>query len=248
MSSDKWTTPSGQTCDLFSDALSQPHLLVAGATGSGKSVLINGLIATALYRHPIDVQGGAQFILIDPKMVSLSKYKNLPHTIAYSDTHDSIINAMKRAEKIMDARFADMQRRGIEDWDGCHLYIFIDELMDLMTTPTTKKQFAPVLQRICQLGRAAKVACIAATQCPLAIVIPTPIRCNFDARFCLRTENAQDSRNIMRRAGAEMLPNPRSAGFAGAYYKRGPEIDLYKIPMIPKDEIQRLIKWWIDQK
>lgn len=244
-----YTAPTGEAYNLFLDMLKQPHLLIAGATGSGKSVTLNGLIATALYRLPFEShERGAQFILIDPKKVSLAKYKTLPHTIAYADTHESIIQAMRKAESIMDARYAEMQRKGQADFTGADLYIMIDEVMDLMTTPATKKQFAPVLQRICQLGRAAKVHAVVCTQCPLREVIPTPIKCNIDARLCLRTENDQDSRNIMRRSGAELLPNPRTAGKAQGYYKNGPEITLYNLPRVPQEEIDGLIAWWKDQK
>ena len=76
----KYTTPTGEYYTLYKDMLSQPHLLIAGATGSGKSVVINGLVYTALYDSPARVQ----FILIDPKRVELVEYKQLPHTIKYA--------------------------------------------------------------------------------------------------------------------------------------------------------------------
>ena len=74
-----YKSPEGAIYPLFEDMLKQTHLLVAGASGSGKSVLVNGIISTALYRFPDEIQ----FILIDPKRVELSQFKNLPHTIGY---------------------------------------------------------------------------------------------------------------------------------------------------------------------
>lgn len=79
-----WTTPSGKFYSLYSSMLEVPHLMIAGATGSGKSVVVNALIYTALYKFPFDTAKGAQLILIDPKRVELSPYKNLPHTIRYA--------------------------------------------------------------------------------------------------------------------------------------------------------------------
>ena len=75
-----YTTPAGQISKLYNDMLNQVHILIAGATGSGKSVAINGIISTALYKAPTEVQ----FILIDPKRVELVDYKNLPHTVKYA--------------------------------------------------------------------------------------------------------------------------------------------------------------------
>lgn len=235
-------TPSGSRYTLFDDMLDQPHLLIAGATGSGKSVVISGLLYNLMYRPPVSYAGGAQFILIDPKKVSLSMYKYLPHTLFYADTHESVIQAMLYGERIMDDRFADMQRRGIRDFDGSDVYIIIDELMDLMTTKSTYRQFGPVLQRIAQLGRAAKVHVIAATQCPLREVIPTAIKVNFDARVGLRTRSAQDSRNIISKSGLETLPR-----YGIGYYMRPGQEQYWKIPYVQDDQTNSLIAFWMNQ-
>lgn len=79
-----YTSPTGMTYNLFTDMLAQPHLLIAGATGSGKSVVINGLVDTLMYRLPFDKEGNAQLILLDPKKVELLQYKFLPHTLAHA--------------------------------------------------------------------------------------------------------------------------------------------------------------------
>jgi DNA segregation ATPase FtsK/SpoIIIE-like protein len=85
-----WNTPTMQYYDLYADMLKQPHLLIAGATGSGKSVIINGIIITALQHSPAAVQ----FILIDPKRVELSEYRTLPHCIEYASEPGTIIAAL----------------------------------------------------------------------------------------------------------------------------------------------------------
>ena len=95
-----WTTPAGAVYDLYADMLQQPHLLVAGATGSGKSVVINGIMHTALFKSPAQVQ----FILIDPKRVELIDYKPLPHTLKYSSEPGEMVQALEYAMEITDRR------------------------------------------------------------------------------------------------------------------------------------------------
>lgn len=223
---------------IYEDMLQQPHLLVAGATGSGKSVLINGVIYTALKDSPND----KQLILIDPKRVELSKYKTLPHCIRYASEPGDMVDALHYAINLTDARYKEMQHAGITDYNGGHVYVIIDELADLMTT--NKKQIMPPLQRLCQIGRAAHVHVVAATQCPLREVIPTPIKVNFDARVGLRTSSKQDSRNILDINGCELLPDPRVTGYGQGYYKNSFGITLYNIPYITPEEINTIIEYW----
>jgi len=228
-----WITPDGRYYDLFADMAAQPHLMIAGATGSGKSVVERGIMHALLYSSPARVQ----FILIDPKKVELIDYINLPHVIRYAADPDDRIDALQQACRIMDARFTEMSKQGAKMYDGPDIYVLIDELADLMTTQ--KRGAAPLIQHIGQLGRAARVHLIVCTQCPLREIIPTSIACNIDARVALRTRNAQDSRNIMQRSGCELLPR-----YGRGYYMRPGELDLYNIPMIPPEEIARLVTWW----
>ena len=232
-----WTTPAGEYSRLYADMLEQPHLLIAGATGSGKSVIINGMIYAAMYDSP----AVNRFILIDVKRVELSDYKRLPHTIAYADDVKSAINALNLALMHTEARYKDMQRRKLRMYDGAHIYVIIDELADLMTT--AKRQAMPLIQRLCQIGRAARVHVVAATQCPLAAVIPTPIKVNFDARVGLRTRSAQDSRNILGMTGCECLPR-----YGLGYYMRPEGIDKYKIPMVADADRLRMVDYWTHTK
>lgn len=228
-----WTTPQGSVYALYKDMLRQPHLLVAGATGSGKSVVINGIMYTALHDSPAAVQ----FILIDPKRVELIDYKTLPHTITYASEPAAMIAALNQAMTITESRYKAMQRRHIKKYDGAALYVIIDELADLMTT--NKRQVQPLLQRLCQIGRAANVHVIAATQCPLSAVIPTQIKVNFDSRVGLRTRSAQDSRNILGVKGCEFLPR-----YGQGYYMTPEGLTLYNIPMQSQDDIDTIVKYW----
>lgn len=231
----KWvySTPEGQYSTLYRDMLEQPHLLIAGATGSGKSVVINGLMYTALYHSP----GAVQFVLVDPKRVELADYKRLPHTLKYASEPEGMMQALDYAMQATERRYGEMQRQRVKKYPGGHIYVVIDELADLMTT--NKRQIQPLLQRLCQIGRAANVHVIAAAQCPLAAVIPTPIKVNFDSRVALRTRCAQDSRNILGRTGCETLPR-----YGQGYYMTPEGLARYNIPLTPEGEINRLVDYW----
>lgn len=232
-----WQTPPGNVYSLYMDMLRQPHLLIAGATGSGKSVVINGIIYTALHSSPADVQ----FILIDPKRVELIDYKPLPHTLMYASEPENMVNALQSTMDITESRYRAMQSAHIKKYTGGAVYVIIDELADLMTT--NKKQVQPLIQRLAQIGRAANVHIIAATQCPLATVIPTPIRVNFDARIGLRTRSAQDSRNILGVTGCELLPR-----YGQGYYMTPDGLTLYNIPMQPQPDMDHLVHYWLHAK
>lgn len=229
----EWRTPPGQVYSLYRDMLKQPHLLIAGATGSGKSVVINGLVYTAMYDSPAAVQ----FILIDPKRVELVDYKPLPHTLMYASEPGEMVEALEKAMEITESRYKAMQRQRVKKYPGGALYVIIDELADLMTT--ARRQVQPLIQRLAQIGRAANVHIIAATQCPLTTVIPTPIKVNFDSRVALRTRSAQDSRNILGLTGCELLPR-----YGQGYYMTPDGLKLYNIPMQPQEDINALVTYW----
>ena len=228
-----YATPAGERSRLYAEMLSQPHLLIAGATGSGKSVVINGIIHAALFNSPAQVQ----FILIDPKRVELVEYKRLPHVLCYASEPDTMITALEYAMALTEDRYKAMQRKRVRMFDGADIYVIIDELADLMTTQ--KRLVTPLLQRLCQIGRAARVHVIAATQCPLATVIPTPIKVNFDARLGLRTRSAQDSRNILGITGCEQLPR-----YGNGIYMTPEGLALYSLQMIPDADRENMIEYW----
>lgn len=232
-----WETPQGAYYNLFADMLQQPHLLVAGATGSGKSVVINGIIATALKDSPAAVQ----FIFIDPKRVELVDYKRLPHTLQYASEPGDMVQALQLAIDTTESRYKAMQRQHVKQYPGGAVYVVIDELADLMTT--NRKAVQPIIQRLAQIGRAANVHIIAATQCPLSAVIPTPIKVNFDSRVGLRTRSKQDSRNILGVGGCECLPR-----YGQGYYMTPAGLQLYNIPMYSPAEVAALVDYWTHTK
>lgn len=242
--------PAGEVYKLFLDALEQPHLLIAGATGSGKSVLINGLVDTLLYRHPFDQAAGAQLILIDPKRVELAAYKNLPHTISHAAGFDpsAWCSALNKAVSVMDRRYDYMEQKGLKTYDKGDLYVIIDEWAAVYKNggPGAYK----AVLRLISEGRAARVHVIMATQVPKANIIPTEIRENFSTRFCLFTNNAQQSRVIMDANGCEDLPDPRTAGYALGYYVKPGKNNrtLHEIPYVQDAEIEQNIAWWNEQK
>lgn len=237
----EWATPRMATYDFYEDFLEQKHLMIAGATGSGKSVIVNGIIYTALSRFPFDSAGGATFILIDPKRVELVDYKGLPHTILYASEPDEMVNALQAALNLVEDRYREMQQLRIKQYHKGDTYIIIDEFADLMTT--NRRKVAPLIQRIAQIGRAAKVHIILCTQCPIAKVIPTEIKCNFDSIVGLHTRSKQDSRNILGYTGCERLPQ-----YGECYYMAPGEVKHYVgIPMIPQEHIQTAINHWMEQ-
>lgn len=237
-----YKTPAGPVYKLYAEMLTVPHLLIAGATGSGKSVIENGLIYTALYKSPAQ----ARFLFLDSKRVELGLYRGLPHCIMYATEPEHMPVALGRAVDIIESRYKRMQRTSTRKYSGGHVYILIDEFADLMTTQ--RRTIAPMIQRIAQIGRAANVHIILCTQTPIAKILPTEIKCNFDYRVALRTGNAQDSRNIIGQSGCELLPDPKTAGAGYGYYQTGANRKLYKFPMISESDLTARVKWWTAQK
>ncbi len=232
-----WRTPGGTAAAVYLNMLKQPHLLIGGSTGSGKSVLINGLIYTALYNSPNQYR----FILIDPKRVELIDYKPLPHTILYSSEMPDILEALQTAIDLMETRYKTMQRQRIKKSNAADIFIIIDEYADLVTQ--AKKQVERYIIRLSQLGRAANIHLILATQRPTRDIITGAIKVNLDSRVALRCPSAQDSRNIIDVKGAETLPR-----YGYGYYRTAEGLELVTIPMTDPGELARRVKWWIDQK
>lgn len=235
-----YRTPSGNVFTLFEQMAAGNHLLIAGATGSGKSVLINGIMHTLLMHGP----GKVQFILIDPKRVELGEYRDLPHCQYYGNDTTGIIAALQIATRIMNQRLSEMEQRRERKWTGPRLYVVIDELADLLTVQPRRKMCLPLLQSLLQTSRAAGIVVIAATQTVLSTVIPSTLKCNFTDRVALRTSTAQDSRNIIARSGAELFPDPEREHKALCYWRHGANLDLYYVPTYSEPERQRILTHW----
>ena len=161
----QWRTPGGTASAICLNMLEQPHLLIAGSTGSGKSVLINSLIYTALFKSP----NQCKFILIDPKRVELVEYKQLPHTISHNSELPDILEALQTAIGLMENRYKLMQRQRLKKSNAADIYIIIDEYVDLVIQ--SKKQVERYIIRLSQLGRAANIHLILATQRPTRDII-----------------------------------------------------------------------------
>lgn len=234
-----YITPSGDVYTPFLRLAQLPHLLIAGATGSGKSVALNGIIHSLLMTEsPVNVQ----FVLIDPKKVELVQYENLPHTARYASTHPDIVHALEWAVEETDRRFSVMQCQQVKEYSGPHLYVVIDELADLMVS--IRKETLPLLQRLAQIGRAARVHLIACSQNVLAITIPTVLKCNFSAILGLRTMNKQQSRSLIYEGGCELLPNPKKEGKGYGYLRDGADLEKLLIYRYPESETEEAIRWW----
>ena len=234
-----YRTPSGTVYTPFLDLAQRPHLLIAGATGSGKSVALNGIIHSILMTEsPFH----AQFVLIDPKKVELMQYADIPHTCRYASTHPEIVHALEWAVAETDRRFSVMQQAGVKEYRGPHLYVIIDELADLMVS--IKKETLPLLQRLAQIGRAALVHVIACSQNVLAQTIPTVLKCNFSTILGLRTCNAQQSRFLISATGCELLPNPAKEGKGYGFLRDGADLEKILIYKYPQSDIDAAITWW----
>ena len=217
---------------LYYDIAQQPHLLIAGCTGSGKSVLLNGLICDLIKQPPTKVQ----LILIDPKRVELSRYAALPHCLAYACEPDAMANILEYSVELMMNRYDQMQRTQQRLFDGSDVYVLIDEFADLITTD--KKRVLPLLMRLAQRGRAAKVHLFIATQRPTRDIVSGQIKVNMDSRIALRCPSAIDSRNIINVKGAETLPK-----YGKGYYLTPDKMQpmLIDIPNCTDDDIDTAI-------
>ncbi|MEK7178426.1 MAG: DNA translocase FtsK 4TM domain-containing protein [Patescibacteria group bacterium] len=201
---------------IFADLSKMPHLLIAGATGAGKSVCIHAIITSLIWRNS---PSQLKFILIDPKRVELAYYRDLPHllTPVISDGKKSI-NALRWAVKEMERRYeilSDYHARDIIDFNNQviknrelesfmpYLVIVIDELADLMAA--YGREVEGTIIRIAQMARAVGIHLIVSTQRPSVEVLTGLIKANITARVALQVPSQIDSRTILDMAGAEKL-------------------------------------------
>lgn len=233
-----WVMPEYSSNPLCADILTQPHLLIAGATGSGKSVVLNAVIVELL-RHSPDEMG---LVLIDPKRVELNLYRKTPHCMGYASEPDDIRSTLEAVIEMMENRYQKMQDMEWKRYPGKKVFVVIDELADLLTTD--KKRIQPILCRIAQLGRAAEIHMFAATQRPTRDIINGQITVNVDSRIALRCPTAQDSRNIIRRNGAELLPRYGK----GLYLTPETMVPVEKdMPFVDDDTIKGIVRFWAEQ-
>lgn len=198
---------------IICDLAKMPHLLIAGATGSGKSVCVNAMINSILFRaSPKEVR----MILVDPKVVELQCYNNIPHLLipVVSDPHKAA-GALEWAVAEMMERYNKFKEKGVREITGYNnkledgeeymprIVIIIDELADLMMT--CRKDVEERICRLAQLARAAGIHLVVATQRPSVDVITGLIKANIPSRIAFKVSSYVDSRTILDRPGAEKL-------------------------------------------
>ena len=195
---------------IIGDLSSMPHLLIAGTTGSGKSVCINTIITSLLYKLNPDI---CKFILIDPKMLELSYYEGIPHLITPVITDaKKATSALGWTVKEMNSRYKLMSKVGVRNIDGYnskhklkmpYIVVVVDEMSDLMLV--AGKEIENYIQKLSQMARAAGIHIIMATQRPSVDVITGTIKANFPTRISFQVSSKIDSRTVLGEQGAEQL-------------------------------------------
>lgn len=222
---------------LFTGILGEHNTLIAGTVGSGKTVLENGVIYTLLKHYdPLS----AQMAIIDPKQFELRHFRNVAHCRAYADTPEGALRVLDAVESVREFRSDYMKKRNLRKWSGSQVYLFIDELADLMTgQPKFSREFTEKLVKIMQLGRALSIHVIALTQQPRREVTPARLQVNFTCNVALHCRSAIESRQVIGEAGAESLPMYGQCIVSAAGGNR-----LYNVPMVSDTEIERAIAYW----
>lgn len=186
------------------DVAKMPHMLLAGATGSGKSVALNTILCSMLYSATPNT---AQFVMVDPKQVELSAYAGLPHLATPIITSaQEAVKTLQSVNAAMDARYKAMARKRTKSGAEAgfpRMVVVIDELADLMLT--SKKAVEESIIRIAQLGRAAGIHLLVATQKPVVSVVTGLIQGNIPCKLALQTASTSDSVRILGHKGAESL-------------------------------------------
>lgn len=236
---------------IYTDLQKMPHVLVAGATGSGKSVLTNGfLVSLLMSKTPDEVK----FIMIDPKQVELSDYNGIPHLLTPVITEmDKVINALKWAIAEMERRytiFRDAKVRNIEAYNKLmgfsalpYIILVVDEMADMMMS-TNRVETEACIVRLAQKARATGLHLLLATQRPSVDVITGLIKANIPGRIGMSVTTQIDSRVILDHIGAESLLGMGDMLYKDPTFSRASRIQGF---WISSEEIQRLVKFIKDQ-
>jgi S-DNA-T family DNA segregation ATPase FtsK/SpoIIIE len=249
----------------ITDLAAMPHLLIAGSTGTGKSVFINSLMMSILYKaSPDDVK----MVLVDPKRLELNLYEGIPHLIAPVVTDPKVAsNVLRNATREMENRLKLLAQKGVRNIDQYnrlfqkpqslslfdkveeeehkplpYLVIIIDELADLMMVDTNNVEES--ITRLAQMARAVGIHLILATQRPSVDVITGLIKANFPARISFRVASKVDSRTILDANGSESL-----LGRGDMLYLPAGSSRLHRVhgPLVSEDEIVRVCDFWRSQ-
>jgi S-DNA-T family DNA segregation ATPase FtsK/SpoIIIE len=225
-----------------------PHMLVAGTTGSGKSVFINTLLCSLLKsRKPSEVG----LVLIDPKQVEFGPYANIPHLkLPVATTISQAYKSIHLLVEEMEARYSEMSRVGASDLTGWYramgsagyypqrIFCVIDEFADLILT---NKEIEQPIVRLAQKGRAAGIHLVIATQRPVATVVTGLIKANIPTRVAFRVSSGLESRIILDQMGAEKL---LGKGDALISHPEVPHLIRVQAPLVTSAEINSLTDHW----
>ncbi len=241
---------------VYANLAKMPHLLVAGATGSGKSVAIHSLITALLYRNPPDI---LKFLIIDPKRVELAVYAGIPHLLAPPITDaKKTIAALRWAVKEMEHRYETLAAAGARDIAGFnervfknggepaepmpYLVIIMDELADLMVS--FPREVEGSIIRLAQMARAVGIHLVVATQRPSVEVITGLIKANITSRVAFQVASQIDSRTILDTAGADKL-----LGNGDMLFLAGDTAKPRRIQggFLSEGEVSRIVKFILDQ-
>ncbi|MCS6880051.1 MAG: DNA translocase FtsK [Oscillochloridaceae bacterium] len=236
---------------VVADMTRMPHLLVAGATGSGKSVAINAFLCGLLLKHTPDE---LKLILVDPKMVELTVYNHIPHLLAPVVTElERVVPTLKWAVREMERRYKIFARHGVRNLEGFkqlarkrsdlepmpYILIVIDELADLMMLAPDEAE--TYICRLAQMARATGIHLIIATQRPSVDVITGLIKANFPSRIAFAVTSQVDSRVILDGPGADML-----LGRGDMLYMAADSAKLVRIQgtFVSDREVERIVEFW----
>ena len=255
----------------FSNLAKAPHMLIAGTTGSGKSVTIHAIVTSLLYRNSPE---NLKFIMIDPKRVELTMYNKIPHllTPVITDPKKAIL-ALKWAAKEMARRYDTLEKNSSRDIDSYHknilapalekfkkankdvepdktklpetmpyIAIFIDELADIMQTYPRELESAIV--RLAQMSRAVGIHLIISTQRPSVNVITGLIKANVPSRIALQVSSQIDSRTILDQMGAEKLLGAGDMLYLGGEMSKPVRL---QSAYISESEVKRVVKYFVDE-
>jgi S-DNA-T family DNA segregation ATPase FtsK/SpoIIIE len=234
------------------DLAKMPHLLIAGATGSGKTVCLNAIVACLLMQNTPD---DLRFIMIDPKRVELTPYNSIPQlAIPVIVTADKAIEALRWLNQEMDNRYQELAKVGVRNIEGYnknrtgkdkmpYIVLIIDELADLMMAGFDEVEH--ILCRLAQLARAIGIHLIVATQRPSVDVVTGLIKANFPTRLSFAVTSAVDSRTILDSIGAEKLLGKGDMLYAPTDAAKPKRLQgCY----VADAEIERLVFFWSSQQ
>lgn len=234
----------------FMNIAEMPHVLIAGATGSGKSVTIGAIITSLLYRNSPE---NLRFIMIDPKRVELTLYNKIPHllTPVITDAKKAILS-LKWAAKEMDRRYNILEKSSVRDISSYHktmrssetmpyIVVVIDELADIMQT--YPRELESGIVRLAQMSRAVGIHLILSTQRPSVNVITGLIKANIPARIALQVASQIDSRTILDSRGAEEL---LGAGDMLYLSSKMPSPERIQSAYITENEVKAVVKYLAD--